>query len=81
MDILHTLEIVSQIFLQEYMLSHQRRASKINFGISNTSTASYAATPTDFDPLTTYLVIVKYNISAAGDASLWIYLFHSNIIS
>ena len=45
---------------------------KINFGISNTSTESYAATPTDFDLLTTYLVIVKYDISTTGDASLWV---------
>ncbi len=45
---------------------------KINFGISNTSTASYATTPTDFDLLTTYLVIVKYNVSTTGEASLWV---------
>ena len=46
--------------------------SKINFGISNTSTESYATTPTDFDLLTTYLVIVKYDVSTNGDASLWV---------
>lgn len=47
-------------------------AGKINFGISNTGTASYAATPTDFDVNTTYLVIVKYDVSTTGAASLWI---------
>jgi Fe-S cluster biogenesis protein NfuA len=44
---------------------------KINFGISNT-TASYAATPSDFDPGVTYLLIVKYDVSVTGEASLWI---------
>ncbi|KAB2871062.1 MAG: hypothetical protein F9K37_04305, partial [Bacteroidales bacterium] len=47
-------------------------AGKINFGISNTSTASYAATPTDFDPGVTYLIIVKYDVSTTGDGSLWV---------
>lgn len=45
---------------------------KINFGISNSSTAVYAATPTDFDPLTTYLFIVKYDVSSTGSVSLWV---------
>lgn len=45
---------------------------KINFGISNTSTASFAATPTDFDLNTTYLIIVKYDVTAAGAASIWV---------
>lgn len=47
-------------------------AGKINFGISNTGTASYAAAPTDFDLNTTYLIIVKYDVSATGAASIWI---------
>ncbi len=47
-------------------------AGKINFGLSNTGTASYSATPTDFDLNTTYLVIVKYDVSVAGAASIWI---------
>jgi hypothetical protein len=45
---------------------------KINFGISNSSTASFATTPTDFDLNTTYLIIVKYDVSAAGAASIWV---------
>lgn len=47
-------------------------SGKFNFGLSNTSTASYAATPTDFDLNTTYLVIVKYDVSTTGDVSIWI---------
>ena len=47
-------------------------AGKINFGLSNTSTAAYASTPTDFDLNTTYLVIVKYDVSTTGAASIWI---------
>lgn len=45
---------------------------KINFGISNSSTASFAATPTDYDLNTTYLFIVKYDVSTTGAASLWV---------
>lgn len=45
-------------------------AGKINFGISNTSTATYGLT--DFDPNTTYLIIVKYDVTAAGATSLWV---------
>jgi hypothetical protein len=47
-------------------------AGKINFGLSNSGTASYAAAPTDFDLNTTYLVIVKYDVSASGGASIWV---------
>jgi len=47
-------------------------SGKINFGISNTSTAAYSTTPTDFDLNTTYLVIVKYDVSTTGSASLWV---------
>ncbi|MCF6129251.1 T9SS type A sorting domain-containing protein [Flavobacterium sp. AS60] len=47
-------------------------AGKINFGLSNSGTAAYAATPTDFDLNTTYLIIVKYDVSASGAASIWI---------
>ncbi len=47
-------------------------AGKINFGLSNSGTASYAATPTDFDLNTTYLIIVKAEISTSGAASMWV---------
>lgn len=47
-------------------------AGKINFGLSNTGTGSYAAVPTDYDLNTTYLVIVKYDVSTTGAASIWV---------
>ncbi|MCA0349404.1 MAG: T9SS type A sorting domain-containing protein [Bacteroidetes bacterium] len=47
-------------------------AGKINFGLSNTSTASYSSTPTDYDLDTTYLIIVKYNVSSNGSSSMWV---------
>lgn len=47
-------------------------AGKINFGISNTGTGTYSATPTDFDINTTYLIIVKYDVSTTGAVSLWV---------
>lgn len=45
-------------------------ANKINFGISNSSTATYGTT--DFDLNTTYLVIVKYDVATAGTVSVWV---------
>ena len=45
---------------------------KINFGISNSSTASYATIPSDFDPGVTYLIIIKYDVSTTGTVSLWV---------
>ncbi len=44
----------------------------INFGISNTSTATYATTPTDFNVNATYIIIVKYEVSTTGTCSLWV---------
>lgn len=44
-------------------------AGKINFGIGNTA-ATYSTT--DFDLNTTYLVVIKYGVSATGPLSLWI---------
>ena len=46
-------------------------AGKINFGVGNTA-HGYAATPTDFDLNTTYLIIVKYDVSTTGAVSLWV---------
>ena len=44
----------------------------VNFGISNTSTATYGTT--SFSKNTTYLLIVKYTISVAGndEVKLWV---------
>ena len=43
---------------------------KINFGISNSSTAVYGNT--DFDSGTTYLAIIKYEVGTTSDVSIWI---------
>jgi Secretion system C-terminal sorting domain len=47
-------------------------AGVVNFGLSNTSTATYGTTA--FAPNTTYLIIVKYTISTAGSdpVSMWV---------
>lgn len=45
-------------------------AGKVNFGISNTSTAVYGTT--DFDLNTTYLIIVKYDVSTTGSSTMWV---------
>lgn len=45
-------------------------AGKYNIGISNSSTATYGTTA--FDIGTTYLVIVKYDVSTTGSTSIWV---------
>jgi hypothetical protein len=47
-------------------------ATGVNFGISNTSTATYGTT--NFLKNTTYLLVVKYTIAASGNTpvSLWV---------
>ena len=62
----------SSIFSARVFVKPSATAGKFNFGLSNSSTASYATTPTDFDLNTTYLVIVKYDVSTTGDVSIWI---------
>ncbi|MDP2722627.1 MAG: T9SS type A sorting domain-containing protein [Bacteroidales bacterium] len=59
-------------FASRIFVKPSATSGKINFGISNSSTASYAASPTDFDPDVTYLLIVKYDVSATGAGSLWV---------
>lgn len=59
-------------FAARIFVKPSANAGKINFGLSNTGTASYAATPTDYDLNTTYLVIVKYDVSTTGAASIWV---------
>ncbi|QQS35313.1 MAG: T9SS type A sorting domain-containing protein [Ignavibacteriales bacterium] len=60
-----TSAFAARIFVQP-----STTAGKINFGFSNSSTATYSTT--DFDPSTTYLLIVKYEVSTTGNASMWI---------
>ena len=45
-------------------------ANKINFGASNSSTGVYGTT--DFNLATTYLIIVKYDVSTTGSLSMWV---------
>lgn len=59
-------------FAARIFVKPSANAGKINFGLSNTGTASYAATPTDYDLNTTYLVILKYDVSTTGAASIWV---------
>jgi hypothetical protein len=56
-------------FGNKFFVRPSSTAGKINFGISNTTTANYS---TDFNPGTTYLIIVKYDVSATGSYSMWI---------
>ena len=44
--------------------------NKINFGASNSSTGTYGAT--NFDLGTTYLIIVKYDVSTTGTLNMWV---------
>ena len=56
-------------FGNKFFVRPSSTAGKINFGISNTTTANYS---TDFNPGTTYLIIVKYDVSTTGSYSMWI---------
>lgn len=62
----------STTFAARVFVKPSATLGKFNIGLSNSSTASYAATPTDFDLNTTYLVIVKYDVTATGAASIWV---------
>ncbi len=44
----------------------------LQFGISNTSVGVFSSNPTNFSLNTTYLCIVKYNVSNTGACSLWV---------
>ncbi|UMY66677.1 MULTISPECIES: T9SS type A sorting domain-containing protein [unclassified Flavobacterium] len=57
-------------FAARVFVKNSANAGKINFGISNTSTATYGTT--DFDLNTTYLIVVKYEVATAGSVSIWV---------
>ena len=61
---------IPSLFAARVWVKPSATTGKINFGISNSSTADYSTT--DFDLATTYLFIIKYDISTTGDASLWV---------
>ena len=62
----------SSAFAARFFVKPSSVGGKINFGISNTSTGIFAATPTDFDLGTTYLIFIKYNVSSTGAVSMWV---------
>ncbi len=64
------LTTTGSTFGNRFFVKPSSTAGKVNFGISNTSTANYAAT--DFDPNITYLIIIKYDATATGSYSMWI---------
>ena len=49
----------------------QNSEGNLQFGLSNTNTGTFS--PTNFSTETTYLCIVKYDISSTGIASLWVF--------
>ena len=57
-------------FVSKVFVRPSATPNKINFGVANSNTAVYGTT--DFDLETTYLIIVKYDVSASGPVSLWI---------
>lgn len=62
--------LVSRIWVKPSTID---AATKYNIGISNNvASGTYAATPTELTLGTTYLVIVKYENTATGNASLWV---------
>lgn len=52
-------------------------AAGVNFGISNTSAATYGTT--NFSKNTTYLLIVKYTIAASGNTPVSIWIIPSGV--
>ncbi|MFH1121732.1 MAG: FN3 associated domain-containing protein [Bacteroidota bacterium] len=60
----------TSLFAARVFVRPSSTSGKINFGLSNTSTGTFSTA--DFDLATTYLVIIKYSVSTAGDASLWV---------
>ena len=59
-------------FAARFFAKTDSATGNVNFGLSNTSTATYA--PLDYARNTTYLVIIKYTISTAGadPIKMWI---------
>jgi len=61
-----TLNYAARVFVKPSL-----NAGKINFGISNSSTAVYGTT--DFDTLKTYLLVVKYEVATpTSNVNLWV---------
>uniref|UniRef100_A0A832DJG4 T9SS type A sorting domain-containing protein n=1 Tax=Ignavibacterium album TaxID=591197 RepID=A0A832DJG4_9BACT len=52
-------------------------SDQVNFGLSNTSTATYGTT--NFSKNQTYLIVVKYTINAAGNDTTKFWVFSSGV--
>lgn len=57
-------------FVSKIYVRASTTPNKINFGIANGNTGTFSST--DFDLNTTYLIIVKYDVSTTGAVSLWV---------
>jgi hypothetical protein len=57
-------------FVSKVYVRASATPNKINFGIANSNTGTFSST--DFDLNTTYLIIVKYDVTATGGVSLWV---------
>ncbi len=57
-------------FFGKIYVKNSATTGKINFGASNTNTAIYSTV--DYDLNTTYLIILKYDVSATGALSMWV---------
>ena len=57
-------------FGNRFFVKPSTTSGKVNFGLSNTSTANYSTT--DFDTDKTYLIIIKYEVTSTGAYSMWI---------
>ncbi|WP_445749089.1 T9SS type A sorting domain-containing protein [Polaribacter sp.] len=57
-------------FGNRFFVKPSSNSGKVNFGLSNTSTANYSTT--DFDTNTTYLIIIKYDVNSSGSYSMWV---------
>jgi hypothetical protein len=57
-------------FVTKVFVKNSATTGKINFGASNTNTGVYSTT--EYDLNTTYLIIVKYDVSTTGAISMWI---------
>ncbi|MEP0862403.1 MAG: hypothetical protein HRF52_13285, partial [Ignavibacterium sp.] len=52
-------------------------SDQVNFGISNTTTASYGTT--NFSKNQTYLIVIKYTINSAGNDTTKLWVFSSGV--
>lgn len=57
-------------FGNRFFVKPSTTSGKVNFGLTNTTTANYS--PTDYDTNTTYLIIIKYDVTASGSYSMWV---------